>query len=892
MSAERAGLFKKLSAKGWVRTLTGAVNDSLLRVLMTVFRSLSWTCFLLAGGALAIAQTGGGSGAGPVSGTGTNNIRFVGRTAPVAAAIPRPARAGLAQWSYAPEYAGQPLSQMLPDRESRAGGRGEPVASGGGLVIGSLPALVSNAFPATVEVPAGAAGAGTVAGGTDAVFSRPGFPALTPLPTMPSVALVAGERGVTATTAAPASVADRAGLARVLPGPISPMGMIFAGEVESVSAPAPVRRKSSVTEGSLPGAVANKVPDEVTVAAALPLNADEWTRAQAKARAEAYRVWQAEQVERVNAGKVVASDATAPAVPKLARGAEAPAAVREAVPATGSGAVAGRRGLRGMDEAMNRAADGGAVAPSGAVGGGSAALPAAAGLGAGLPVGRAQAAPLAAEAVPGTAVAPAGMAVAAGVPAAGQPTRRTMSLDDCLREALQHNFNVQIQRLAPEVSRLNLKATYGAYDPSLGLAYTHFYNKSPGGNDPQGRPIPGNEIEVNSVGPSLRGLLPFGATYEATVDINQREGSFVAASAQYQTAANINLRQPLLRNFLIDTTRRAILINKKDLRISEHALLAELINTVTAVQQAYYELIFTRENVKVQEKSLELAERLLAENKKRVEVGVLAPLDEKQAESQASIRRADLLAARIDLQTRQNALKNLITDDYAQWHLTDLTPAEQMIAARESLEVQESWKKGLTRRPEYLNAKVDLEKQDIHLKFFSNQRYPALDLVGSYGQNGLGGALGRAVWDVRPAGENPRYSAGVILSIPLSNREAKNRYAASKVEKQQSLLRLKKLEQDIMVQIDNSVKQVHIEFERIESARKAREYAEAALEAEQTKLANGKSTSFVVLQLQRDLTGARSAEIRAVTDYNKAVAVLAQNEGTTLERNKLAVEFR
>lgn len=126
----------------------------------------------------------------------------------------------------------------------------------------------------------------------------------------------------------------------------------------------------------------------------------------------------------------------------------------------------------------------------------------------------------------------------------------------------------------------------------------------------------------------------------------------------------------------------------------------------------------------------------------------------------------------------------------------------------------------------------------------------------------------------------------------MSNREAKNRYAQSKAEKQQSLLRLKQLEQDIMVQIDNSVKLARSEFERIDLTRKAREYAEAAVEAEQIKLANGKSTSFFVLQLQRDLTTARSAEIRSLADYNKAMAVLAQSEGTTLQRNKLSVEFR
>jgi outer membrane protein TolC len=282
---------------------------------------------------------------------------------------------------------------------------------------------------------------------------------------------------------------------------------------------------------------------------------------------------------------------------------------------------------------------------------------------------------------------------------------------------------------------------------------------------------------------------------------------------------------------------------------------------------------------------------LLSENKRRVEVGTLAPLDEKQAESQAAASRADLLTARHNLDAQANILKNLITDDYATWHNQNIHPGEKLVAMPEKLNVLESWEKGMTLRPDLLQSRVDIERRDIVLSYERNQLFPQLDLIGSYGRNGLDRHFGAALEDIRDE-SNPTYSYGVLFSIPLSNRGPRNRYRATKAEKEQALLLLKQLEQNILVQIDDAVKLARTNLERVDATRQARLYAEAALDAEQKKLENGKSTSFVVLQLQRDLTAARSQEIRALADYNKALAQLAFNEGTVFERNRLTVEVK
>src|SRR5262249_37784602 len=162
------------------------------------------------------------------------------------------------------------------------------------------------------------------------------------------------------------------------------------------------------------------------------------------------------------------------------------------------------------------------------------------------------------------------------------------------------------------------------------------------------------------------------------------------------------------------------------------------------------------------------------------------------------------------------------------------------------------------------------------------QLYPQLDIFGTYGYNGSGQEFSDSLDQVQQR-DLPFYAYGGRLVIPLGNGAARNRYKSSKAGREQTLLVLKKLEQDIMINIDNAIELASSNFERIESTRKAREYAEAALAAEEKKLENGKSTSFVVLSLQRDLTAARSDEISAVVQYNRSLAQVAQAEGTTLE---------
>ncbi len=491
-----------------------------------------------------------------------------------------------------------------------------------------------------------------------------------------------------------------------------------------------------------------------------------------------------------------------------------------------------------------------------------------------------------------------GCALGASPPARAET--RLLTLEECLERAIQHNLSLRVERYEPVFAQNNLSLAYAGYDPTLTFRGQHDYDQTAGGLDAEQRIIPPSTSDTDSLAGGINGLLPWGMTYDLTARAANTTGSrgvFDITNQAYisdpfensQGYVQAAVTQPLLKNSWIDGTRLNITVAKQQLTGARELYRQRLIELVTAVEDAYYDLVAARENVKVQEKGVQLARQLLEENRKRVEVGALAPLDEKQAEAEVAAREADLVSAEQELGLRQNVLRRAITDDYAEWHQVDLIPADAMTAVPQVFDLQDSWDKGLTKRPEVIQQWLVMDQRDIELKYSRNQLYPQLDAFASYGHSGSDVEFSGLFTQYGEGGQ-PFWSAGAVFSIPISNTGARARHRNARAQVEQSVLYMKDLEQRIMAEIDNAVKTARGSYRKVEATRLARVYAEAALEAEQEKLANGKSTSFEVLRLQRDLTSARSSEISALTEYNKSLAALAQFEGTTLERHAIQLE--
>jgi len=477
---------------------------------------------------------------------------------------------------------------------------------------------------------------------------------------------------------------------------------------------------------------------------------------------------------------------------------------------------------------------------------------------------------------------------------------RKLSLEDCIEIALRHNLDIEINRLNPELARFTLSGTYGAYDPTLNISGQHDYNVTPGSVDAQGRSFGGSKKDSDSFGAGLSGLAPWGLTYSAGVNLTDAYGisqgnSPTNPATPFESTGGalsaFTLRQPLLKNFWIDSTRLQIILNRKNLQISELALRFQVMTTVTSVEAAYYGLIAARETIVVQRKAVELAERQLSEQRKRVEVGAAAPLDEKQAESLAAQSRADLLAAIGTEQTQQRVLKNLLSDDYSQWKDTPIEPVEKLVAVPQRFDLQESWRRGLSQRPDLLEQRLTLEKQGHVVRYQKNQLFPELDLFGTGGWNAGSKEFSGAL-DQLANRDAPYWSYGAQITFPLTQTSARNAYKSAKATREQIDLQLHQLEQTVLIGIEDAIANANTSFQRVDATREARIYAEQALDAEQKKLESGKSTTFQVLQLTKDLTTARSAEIGALTQYNIDLARQAFSEGGTFERRHITLQWK
>ena len=473
--------------------------------------------------------------------------------------------------------------------------------------------------------------------------------------------------------------------------------------------------------------------------------------------------------------------------------------------------------------------------------------------------------------------------------------------------ALNHNLDVQIERLTAGIAGFSLGGAYGAYDPTFSFTAKHAYVSEPGGFDPRKfNPYFPDELTTDTLGSSLTGLAPIGLSYNfggrvgtesANTDFSSdpENASFFPGGIRRTNDGfadvGVTLTQHLLKDFWIDQSREVIRVRRKELKMSEQALRFQIMRIMLAVEVGYYDLIAAREQVRVQEKALELRQQFVTETHRRVEVGDLPPLDAEQAETQLQITLTALTAARQVFVARQNALKVLLTEDFREWVDADLLPTDVLLALPAELNRSVSFQKALLDRPDLAESRLAVEKSDVVVQFRRNQLYPSLDLVGRYAGLGVDQSGNSALNDAINFG-NPEYFYGVVVSFPVTRTAERNYYRASQAAKQLAQLQLKKAEQAVFLEIADWVNRVQSGFTQVGSTHKARVYAEAALAAEQEKLQNGLSTSFFVLQLQEILTSARTTEALALADYNKALAQLAFSEGSTLAKRNVQLELK
>jgi outer membrane protein TolC len=374
----------------------------------------------------------------------------------------------------------------------------------------------------------------------------------------------------------------------------------------------------------------------------------------------------------------------------------------------------------------------------------------------------------------------------------------------------------------------------------------------------------------------------------------------------------LQIRQPLMQGFGMAVNSRTIRVANNNREVSDLAFKQQVIETVTRVQSLYWDLVSFRNDVESQQEGLRLAQKLYEDNKRRVEVGTLAPIEIVRAEAEVAAREQDLTLAETRVQLQETLIKNAISKNgLASPSLmeAEIVPTDRIeIPQIEEIQpVQDLMTMALQARPETTQSRIQMQNRDINLQAVRNGMLPTIDLVGDVTNNGLAGALspladpgtvlppfflgglGTSMGQVFRR-NFPDYSVRAELRIPLKNRQAQADMAATLIEKRQAEIRLLQQENSIRSEVQNALIGLQQSRARFQAAQKARVLQERTLDAEQKKFNLGASTIFLVVQAQRDLALARSLEITSQNNYVKAKVELDRAVGRTLEENRISIE--
>jgi outer membrane protein TolC len=358
----------------------------------------------------------------------------------------------------------------------------------------------------------------------------------------------------------------------------------------------------------------------------------------------------------------------------------------------------------------------------------------------------------------------------------------------------------------------------------------------------------------------------------------------------YTPEATLRATQPLLKNFGSEVTRTQILIAQNNLTISKEDFRRQVITITSRVQQAYWDLVFRRQDLEVQKQQLVLAQQLLDQIRKQVAVGTLAPLDVLQAETNIARNEERIIVADNAVRAAEDRLKRVMsfsfTGEYAD---IVIVPADPAMYTDPALDQDEEIRQALDQRADLIQAKLTLENQHIGLVFDKNQALPTLDLEATLRLNGIDNRFGGSFEEIEPT---KRYAWGVGMTFryPLQNRQAKSRVQQSQLAIRQQMVRIKDLEENIIVEVRNAFRDVLTNAQRVQATRIASRLAQKQLEAEEKKLQVGLATVFTTLQFQDTLTQQRSLELNAVTEYLKALVRLEEAKNTLLQSYSIVLQ--
>lgn len=486
------------------------------------------------------------------------------------------------------------------------------------------------------------------------------------------------------------------------------------------------------------------------------------------------------------------------------------------------------------------------------------------------------------------------MATPTPVPPDSGPVRQ-LTVDEAVRLALEQNLSLRVERINPQIEDQNVLSARTAWAPTLNGNF--FYNST---DTPPDSFLSGSQgtlkTDYYTGTTTIQQLLPWGTTYSLGWDARRSTTNsiFNTFDPTIRSNLDISVTQPLLRNFAVDSARQQLIVSRRNREISDEQLRGSVVSTVRNVKNAYWDLKYALANLEVQRQSLDLARQTLRDNRTRVEVGTMAPIDIVEAEAEVARNEENVIVAEAVIRQAEDQLRALILDpqtpDFWTMRIDPIDPAQLQQAP---VDANAAVQNALSRRADLSRARLSQQNVESNLTYYRNQTLPQVNLQVDYGATGLGGTefqrvpgfppgpvipgteinrgLGTVLGDVFGS-QYPSWQFGVVVSYPLGRSAAHTNYARSQLELNQARLQIQSLELQVATQVRDIARQVNTNSQRVDATRATRVLAERRLEAEQKKFSVGTSTSFLVFQAQRDLATARVNELRAILDYNQSLA--------------------
>src|SRR6266403_2153714 len=481
-----------------------------------------------------------------------------------------------------------------------------------------------------------------------------------------------------------------------------------------------------------------------------------------------------------------------------------------------------------------------------------------------------------------------------------------LSLDDAIRLALSNNTDIQLDRSQIEFAQNNLSRVHAPFDPLLTSSFADQRTKSPTSTQLQGASILNTLNQTMQIGYSQTFLT--GTNFQTSFNANKfsTNSSFNFLNPSLATALQFTVTQPLLRNRGLFPNRAPILIAQRSLKQARATFQAEVNRVILQTAGNYWSVVLARENLTVQRKSLEGAQKSYAHDKRALSLGALPPLDIYRSESQVASRRVGVIQAEYALKQAEDQFRQIVGADLDPGiRVLDLELIDQPepLGDLPNTDIATALARALANRPEFEAARQQLASDELIVRLAHNSLKPDLELSGFYlgngvagnqfntanppqliGKTGLGDSLSQTFHFTYPA-----YGAALSLSLPVRNHSAEANLADADASRRRDQYRERQTNQNITLEVSNAVHALEQAELSIEASKVALDLAQKSLRADERKYELGAETVFFVLDSQIVLAQAELNLIQAQINLQVAVAQVDHATGDLLDHHHVQI---